>query len=129
MLAEALTRHRACVCVFGSVDEAQIQSFQPMFRDLLNQLKNHNDAWPFLEPVDREAVPDYYVVIKNPIDLSTIEQRLDDGFYITKELFFADLRRMFDNCRTYNSEESVFYRCGATLQRYVADRGGAPYFK
>jgi histone acetyltransferase len=111
------------------LDEAQVQSLQSHFRDILNHVKEHHDAWPFLEPVDPVTVHDYYTVIKNPIDLSLIEKRLDDGFYITKELFFADFRRMFDNCRTYNNEETVFFKCATVLQRVVCDRGGAPYFR
>lgn len=35
-------------------------------------LKNHKCSWPFKEPVKREEVPDYYDVIKNPIDLGKI---------------------------------------------------------
>jgi hypothetical protein len=37
-------------------------------------------------------------------DLQTMEKRLDTGqFYITRELFIADLRRMCQNCR-YQTE-------------------------
>ena len=29
--------------------------------------QNHASAWPFLDPVPREEVPDYYDVIKYPM--------------------------------------------------------------
>ena len=38
-------------------------------RTVLNQLRGHTSAWPFLKPVDREEVPDYYDHIKFPMDL------------------------------------------------------------
>ncbi len=38
-------------------------------RTILNQARNHTSAWPFLKPVDREEVPDYYDHIKYPMDL------------------------------------------------------------
>ena len=36
-------------------------------------------AWPFTEPVDAEEVPDYYEVITKPMDLGTIQRRLQVG--------------------------------------------------
>ena len=30
-------------------------------------LQSHKMAWPFLEPVSVEEVPEYYEVIKNPM--------------------------------------------------------------
>lgn len=36
---------------------------------ILNKLKQHQSAWPFKEPVNREEVKDYYDVIKEPMDL------------------------------------------------------------
>ena len=34
------------------------------FVQLMNE---HTDAWPFKEPVDARAVPDYYDIIKDPV--------------------------------------------------------------
>lgn len=31
-------------------------------------------SWPFLKPVSSKQVPDYYDVVKTPIDLLTIRQ-------------------------------------------------------
>lgn len=72
---------------------------------------------------------------KNPLtrtlqkDLSEIERRLDSKqYYITKDIFFADLRRMCENCMLYNKEDTVFYECAVTLQKFLADYCGAQYF-
>lgn len=32
-----------------------------------SQIKGHNSAWPFLKPVDKNEVPDYYEHIKFPM--------------------------------------------------------------
>uniref|UniRef100_A0A8K9UHU4 Bromodomain PHD finger transcription factor n=1 Tax=Oncorhynchus mykiss TaxID=8022 RepID=A0A8K9UHU4_ONCMY len=45
-------------------------------RRILRSLQAHKMAWPFLEPVDPNDAPDYYGVIKEPMDLSTMEDRL-----------------------------------------------------
>lgn len=46
------------------------------FNNILQLVKNHKCAWPFLKPVRDEDVPDYYDHIKYPMDLKTIGERL-----------------------------------------------------
>ena len=88
------------------------------FVEVLEKLKRHEHSWPFLEPVDPEEVPDYYDVIKLPIDLSTIEQRLKKDYYRTKDIFVSDVRLIFENCRTYNSEQTEYYSAANKLEEY-----------
>ena len=38
-------------------------------------------AQPFQQPVNVEEYPDYYLAIPYPIDLGTIRQRLNNGYY------------------------------------------------
>lgn len=87
-------------------------------REILNKVKNHTCSWPFLEPVDGNEVPDYYEVIKNPMDLSTIESRINSGYYRTRDIYVSDFRLIFDNCRTYNSEATEYYGCANKLEEY-----------
>ncbi|KAJ3403020.1 hypothetical protein HDV05_008117, partial [Chytridiales sp. JEL 0842] len=74
---------------------------------LLKSIQKHPSAWPFLSPVDPTLAmaPDYFDVIKNPMDFGTIEQKLCAGEYHTPEDFVADVRLVFDNCYTYNPPE------------------------
>jgi hypothetical protein len=41
-----------------------------MCQELLNQLVNHENAWPFRKPVDPKQVRDYYEIIKQPMGKS-----------------------------------------------------------
>ena len=34
-----------------------------------------------------------------------------EQYYVTFEMFVADVRRMFENARTYNSPETIYYKC------------------
>lgn len=43
---------------------------------LLAELESHPDAWPFLTPVNSKTVPGYRKVIRKPMDLSTIREKL-----------------------------------------------------
>lgn len=51
---------------------------------VLSTVMKHKNAWPFNQPVDPVAlgIPDYFDVIQNPMDLSTIKTRLDKGRYV-----------------------------------------------
>lgn len=41
-----------------------------------NKLKIMAESWPFAKPVNRKVVKDYYVIVKEPMDLETIERKV-----------------------------------------------------
>ncbi|KAG7565679.1 Acyl-CoA N-acyltransferase [Arabidopsis suecica] len=90
-----------------------------LMRALLKTMQDHADAWPFKEPVDSRDVPDYYDIIKDPIDLKVIAKRVEsEQYYVTLDMFVADARRMFNNCRTYNSPDTIYYKCATRLETH-----------
>lgn len=50
---------------------------------------------------------DYCFLIKNPMDLGTVNQKLKDDRYETVEDVFDDIQLIWDNCKTYNPPNSV----------------------
>lgn len=85
-------------------------------RALLIAVKEDKSSWPFLEPVDGTVVTNYYSHVEDPIDLQTMERKLDAGFYITQEMLYSDLIRMIENCKTYNGQGNVYYDCAVALE-------------
>lgn len=110
---------------FSCRDKASQELLRKHLQSVLTEIKAHDCAWPFLEPVNAEETGaiDYYEVIKNPIDLSTIQSRLDDGwFYVTKEIFIADLKRMVDNCKTYNGKGHYVTEMAIQLEKVFMNK-------
>ncbi|KAL4963295.1 bromodomain-containing protein [Aspergillus stella-maris] len=96
----------------------------PQFTELrrfLNQIQKHKQAWPFLHPVNRDEVPDYYNVIVEPLDLSTIEERLEQDSYAAPRNLVRDLKLIFSNCRQYNDAATVYAKCAEKLERFMWD--------
>ncbi|GAB1303518.1 Histone acetyltransferase KAT2A [Apodemus speciosus] len=87
-------------------------------KNLLAQIKSHPSAWPFMEPVKKSEAPDYYEVIRFPIDLKTMTERLRSRYYVTRKLFVADLQRVIANCREYNPPDSEYCRCASALEKF-----------
>uniref|UniRef100_A0A8C7GWZ6 Bromodomain PHD finger transcription factor n=1 Tax=Oncorhynchus kisutch TaxID=8019 RepID=A0A8C7GWZ6_ONCKI len=91
-------------------------------RRILRSLQAHKMAWPFLEPVDPNDAPDYYGVIKEPMDLSTMEDKLQKRYYNKLTEFVADMTKVFDNCRYYNPNDSPFFQCAEVLESFFVQK-------
>ncbi|XP_015000244.2 bromodomain testis-specific protein isoform X1 [Macaca thibetana thibetana] len=79
----------------------QLQYLQKV---VLKDLWKHSFSWPFQRPVDavKLKLPDYYTIIKNPMDLNTIKKRLENKYYVKASECIEDFNTMFSNCYLYN---------------------------
>ncbi|KAI9483031.1 MAG: Bromodomain-containing protein [Benjaminiella poitrasii] len=76
---------------------------------IMRNLKKHRDAAPFLNPVDyvKLNVLDYPLIITHPMDLSLVDQKLNNSEYLSVDNFVADVRLVFSNCFKYNGPEAM----------------------
>uniref|UniRef100_A0A8C2JUY0 Bromodomain adjacent to zinc finger domain 2B n=1 Tax=Cyprinus carpio TaxID=7962 RepID=A0A8C2JUY0_CYPCA len=93
-----------------------------MCRILLAELERHQDAGPFLTPVNPKSVPGYRKIIKKPMDFSTIRDKLTNSQYLNLETFIIDVNLVFDNCEKFNEDNSVIGRAGHTMRRFFQRR-------
>ncbi|KAA0201313.1 hypothetical protein HAZT_HAZT007454 [Hyalella azteca] len=91
-------------------------------KKLAKTLVAHKNAWPFLDAVDPSEVPDYYKVVRQPMDLRTIERRVKDHHYNRLADFVGDIILLLDNCRLYNPPNSSFVSCAATLESFCCSK-------
>ncbi|KAL1503434.1 hypothetical protein AB1Y20_011922 [Prymnesium parvum] len=87
-------------------------------------IQSHEDAWPFRKSVSVSDAPDYYQIIKDPLDLSVIKARLArrPPYYATVDMLRADICRMCDNCRVYNGEGNPYWDCAVRLEQFARAR-------
>ncbi|XP_062251433.1 bromodomain testis-specific protein isoform X2 [Platichthys flesus] len=71
---------------------------------VIKALLRHHFSWPFRQPVDavKLSLPDYYTIIRNPMDLGTIMKRLQNKYYWEAHECIKDFNTMFTNCYMYN---------------------------
>ncbi|KAG6449468.1 hypothetical protein O3G_MSEX006088, partial [Manduca sexta] len=67
---------------FANMKELTPKDFENLKR-LVKQIQLHKNAWPFMEPVDPREAPTYYKVIKEPMDLQTVERKVNEQIYST----------------------------------------------
>ncbi|XP_072915085.1 transcription intermediary factor 1-alpha-like isoform X2 [Hemitrygon akajei] len=79
----------------------------------------------FQEPVPASVVPDYYKIIKKPMDMCTVKiklQRQHAQHYQRAEDFVADIRLIFRNCEEFNEPDSEVAHAGRALEQYFETR-------
>ncbi|PIO52709.1 Bromodomain protein, partial [Teladorsagia circumcincta] len=79
-------------------------------------------AGAFIKLPTKEEYPDYYEVIRKPMDLQRIQHRLQAHGYGRWIDLVADLSLMLENACKYNEPESTIYKDAVTLQRLVMEK-------
>lgn len=84
----------------------------------IKAVKRLKDARPFLKPVNPVAlnVPFYFNYIKRPMDLSTIERKLNVNAFETPEQVQDDFNLMVDNCIRFNGSQAVISQMARNIQ-------------
>ncbi|CAK1592102.1 unnamed protein product [Parnassius mnemosyne] len=75
-----------------------------------SRLCAHKYASLFLRPISDEEAPGYSMVVKRPMDLTTIRRNIDAGVIRTTAEFQRDVLLMLSNALMYNSSEHSVYR-------------------
>ncbi|CAH2037396.1 unnamed protein product, partial [Iphiclides podalirius] len=88
---------------------------------LTTKLKIMPEAWPFVKPVNKKQVKDYYSVIKKPIDMETMGKKIQAHKYHSREDFLKDVQLLVDNCRAYNGVNSQFTRQAETILKVTRE--------
>ncbi|KAG4430268.1 hypothetical protein IFR05_014247 [Cadophora sp. M221] len=90
---------------------------------VLSELKAMTEySAPFLTRVNKREAPDYYNVIKHPMDLGTMTKKLKTLTYKSKKEFVDDLDLIWSNCLKYNGDIQHPLRRNANSMRKEAEK-------
>ncbi|KAJ2261757.1 hypothetical protein GGI01_002054 [Coemansia sp. RSA 376] len=64
----------------------------------------------FISPIKSADAPSYYEVIRQPLDLKTIKNRIRDDEIATTIEFYRDIMHMLMNALMYNAEDTEVYQ-------------------
>ncbi|KAI5791742.1 hypothetical protein DFH27DRAFT_592142 [Peziza echinospora] len=96
---------------------AELKFCDQVLKELLK--KQHEAyAYPFYAPVDPVAlnIPDYFRIIKKPMDLSTMQNKLKTNQYDSANDFEADMRLMLANCYKFNPSGTAVNNMGKKVE-------------
>ena len=98
---------------------AELKFCDKVYEELLKP-KFQNVNWPFIAPVDPVAlnIPQYLKVIKKPMDMQTIGQKLKNGEYENAKEFEDDFRLMINNCFRFNPADHPVHVHGKEYLQY-----------
>ncbi|EWC48248.1 hypothetical protein DRE_02352 [Drechslerella stenobrocha 248] len=64
----------------------------------------------FLNRVNKREAPDYFNIIKHPMDLGTVMKKLKQLAYKSKKEFVEDVNLIWQNCLQYNADPKHYLR-------------------
>ncbi|GMM33418.1 histone acetyltransferase [Saccharomycopsis crataegensis] len=94
----------------------------PVMKQILLELHNFPSSWPFRTPVSKTDVPDYYVQIKEPMDLETIQNKIENDKYEKFEDYVHDVKLVCSNARIYNDKSTPYYKNANKLEKFFISK-------
>ncbi|KAF9998141.1 hypothetical protein BGZ65_006336, partial [Modicella reniformis] len=98
--------------------DPQLRHCQSILREF-SKKSNAEFMFPFMEPVDWEKlqIPEYPKIIKNPMDMGTVRQKLENDEYDEPEQFEEDIRLVIRNCFTFNPAGTPVHAMGLRMEK------------
>lgn len=94
----------------------KLRTFYNTVKDYIDP-KGRQLSLIFTKLPSKTELPDYYEVIKKPVDLDKIGIRLKNNYYESLEDLLSDLILMLDNACKYNEPDSQIYKDALSLQQ------------
>ncbi|TVY59604.1 Transcriptional activator spt7 [Lachnellula suecica] len=108
---------------WASEEHVNQEELYEAIEKVLSELKAMTEySAPFLTRVNKREAPDYYNIIKTPMDLGTMTKKLKQQGYKSKADFVADLNLIWSNCLKYNADIAHPLRRNANSMRKEAEK-------
>jgi bromodomain-containing protein 8 len=92
-----------------AADSQTSKRFQTVIIMVHSQISQHRNGNIFHNPIKTSEAPDYYEIVKRPMDLKTIKARIREGQITSSDEFQRDVYLMFANSLMYNRPGSDIF--------------------
>nr|XP_055040946.1 protein polybromo-1 isoform X3 [Misgurnus anguillicaudatus] len=111
----------------GSTEEESVSSLKEVLGQLLEAALTYTEHGRLISELfqrlpSKVQYPDYYAIIKEPIDLKTIAQRIQMGFYKSVNHMAKDIDLLAKNAKTYNEPGSQVFKDANTIKKIFAQK-------
>ncbi|KAI9263581.1 hypothetical protein EDC94DRAFT_584150 [Helicostylum pulchrum] len=103
-------------------DDQRHKSWQKNINLLWREIANHKNGAMFMNPIKETIAPHYYDIVKRPMDLKTIKNRIRDGLINTTTEFERDVVLMLNNSLMYNKEGTEVYQMAREMLDDAAEQ-------
>lgn len=90
-------------------------ALQRLLDHLLKGLEKRDPQQFFAWPVTDHIAPGYSQIISQPMDFSTMKQKIDDNVYASLADFIDDFKLMCNNAMVYNHPDTIYYKAAKKL--------------
>ncbi|MCO5602808.1 hypothetical protein L7F22_056947 [Adiantum nelumboides] len=97
--------------------EGVLFPYYTVLRQILERVSALDRGNLFLQPVSQQKVPDYYEVIKEPMDWTAISDKLERYEYESVKDFRRDILLVLDNAMLYNKADTPFHRTALRIKK------------
>ncbi|CAE7146393.1 unnamed protein product [Rhizoctonia solani] len=108
------------------------KKFQNVISMVHQQIYQHRGGNIFHNPIKKSEAPDYYEIVRRPMDLKTVKSRIKDGVISSADHFKRDVFLMFANAIMYNRPGTSVNDIAAEMmiesERHIADFRAAEEF-
>ncbi|KAJ8343286.1 hypothetical protein SKAU_G00306150 [Synaphobranchus kaupii] len=99
----------------AKIDEKELTPLQEALNQLIRQLQRKDPNAFFSFPVTDFIAPGYSLIIKRPMDFSTMKDKVKKEYYQALEELKVDFKVMCENAMIYNKPETIYYKAAKKL--------------
>lgn len=105
---------RICVPMLRQRQETRTP-LQKLLDYLQHALEKRDPQQFFAWPVTDQIAPGYSQIIPQPMDFSTMRQKIDDNIYTSLSEYVEDFKLMCGNAMVYNHPDTIYYKAAKRL--------------
>ncbi|XP_056269052.1 bromodomain-containing protein 7 isoform X2 [Pseudoliparis swirei] len=96
-------------------EEKEQTPLQEALNQLIRQLQRKDPTALFSFPVTDLIAPGYSMIIRRPMDFSTIKDKVKKSYYQSLDELTMDFRVMCENAMIYNQPETIYHKAARKL--------------